>query len=171
MSSHRTYSSTSYLAISVRFFLPGAVLSIAFLYEQKPGLDERFREVLAVLALSTGASATRQGVRYLVTKGLTGKTAEAVMKKVAGRFMARKLPAIAPVVGSIAGAGLNYMAVRATGRIAIEYYAEALEEAAIRRELKEKEESVKQEETNDLRQAPKKKSSGKKKAPTRKKPA
>ncbi|MDX1583806.1 MAG: hypothetical protein R3338_09430, partial [Thermoanaerobaculia bacterium] len=34
------------------------VLSIAFLYEQKPGLDERFREVLAVLALSTGASAT-----------------------------------------------------------------------------------------------------------------
>lgn len=102
------------------------VLSIAFLYEQDPGIDERFREVLAVLALSTGASATRQGVRYLITKGLSGQTAEAIMKKVAGRFMARKIPSIAPVVGSVAGAGLNYMAVRATGRIAIEYYASEL---------------------------------------------
>lgn len=103
------------------------VLSIAFLYEQKPGLEERFREVLAVLAMSTGASATRQGVRYLITRGLTGATAEAIMKRVAGKFIARKLPAIAPVVGSVAGAGLNYMAVQATGRIAVEYYSSELE--------------------------------------------
>lgn len=104
------------------------VLSIAFLYDQKPGLEERFREVLAVLALSTGASATRQGVRYLITKGLTGKTAEAIMKRVAGRFMARRLPTLAPIVGSVAGAGLNYMAVQATGKIAIEYYSSELEQ-------------------------------------------
>lgn len=104
------------------------VLSIAFLYDQKPGLEERFREVLAVLAMSTGASATRQGVRFLISKGLTGKTAEAIMKRVAGRFMARRLPTLAPLVGSVAGAGLNYMAVQATGKIAIEYYSSELEE-------------------------------------------
>ena len=104
------------------------VLSIAFLHEQKPGLEERFREVLAVLALSTGASATRQGVRFLIAKGLTGKTAESIMKKVAGRFMARRLPTLAPLVGSVAGAGLNYMAVQATGKIAIEYYSSELEQ-------------------------------------------
>ncbi len=102
------------------------VLSIAFLYGQKPGLEERFREVLAVLAMSTGASATRQGVRYLIAKGLTGTTAEGIMKKVAGRFMARRLPTLAPLVGSVAGAGLNYMAVQATGKIAIEYYSSEL---------------------------------------------
>jgi hypothetical protein len=99
------------------------VLSIAFLYDQKPGLEERFREVLAVLALSTGASATRQGVRYLIQKGLTGKTARDVVRKIAGRYMARRLPVIAPVVGSVVGAGLNWMAVQATGKFAIEYYA------------------------------------------------
>jgi hypothetical protein len=98
------------------------VLSIAFLYDQKPGLGERFREVLAVLALSTGASATRQSVRFLIQKGLTGKTARDVVRKIAGRYMARRLPVIAPVVGSIAGAGLNWMAVQATGKIAMEYY-------------------------------------------------
>jgi hypothetical protein len=99
------------------------VLSIAFLYDQKPGLEERFREVLAVLALSTGASATRQGVRYLIQKGLTGKTARDVVRKIAGRYMARRLPVIAPVVGSVVGAGFNWMAVQATGKFAIEYYA------------------------------------------------
>lgn len=42
--------------------------------------------------------------------------------------MARRLPTLAPIVGSVAGAGLNYMAVQATGKIAIEYYSSELEQ-------------------------------------------
>lgn len=98
------------------------ILSIALLYDQKPDRETRFREVLATLAISTGASATRRGVRYLIARGVEGGSAKALAKKIGGRFIARKLPAIAPIVGSVAGAGLNYLAVHATGKVATDYY-------------------------------------------------
>lgn len=105
------------------------ILSIAFLYDQAPGREERFREVLATLAISTGASATRRGARYLIAKGLEAGSAKPIVRRIAGRFVARKLPAIAPVVGSLAGAGLNYMAVRATAKVAVDYYGRLFEES------------------------------------------
>ncbi len=104
------------------------VLMIAFLYDQSPDHDERFREVLAVLAVSTGAAATRRGVRYLVERGLEGEAAEALGRRIGGRYLARKIPDLAPLVGGVAGAGLNYLAVQATGRAAIEYYSRIHEE-------------------------------------------
>ena len=104
------------------------VLSIAFLYDQEPGIDERFKEVLATLAVATGTTAGRQGVRYLVVKGLEGKTSKVVLEKIAGKFLSRKAAAIAPVVGSVAGASFNYFAVRGVGRVAIDYYSRLLDD-------------------------------------------
>jgi hypothetical protein len=99
------------------------VLAIAFLHGRRPHVQERFREVLATLAISTGASASRQGARYLLRRGLEGKAAEKIVKKIAGRFIARKVPAAIPLIGGAAGAGLNYLAVNATAKAALAYYA------------------------------------------------
>ena len=51
-------------------------LAIAFLYGQKPDLDERSREVLAVLAVATGTTVARSGARTIITKGLESKLAD-----------------------------------------------------------------------------------------------
>lgn len=99
------------------------VLAIAFLHGRRPHVQERFREVLATLAISTGASASRQGARYLLRRGLEGKAAEKIVQRIAGRFLARKIPAAIPLVGGAAGAGLNYLAVQATAKAAMAYYA------------------------------------------------
>lgn len=99
------------------------ILSIAFLYGRKPHIKERFREVLATLAISTGASASRQGARYLLRRGLEGKAAEKIVRQIAGRFLARRVPAVVPLIGGAAGAGLNYLAVQATGKAAIAFYS------------------------------------------------
>ncbi|HVR43239.1 MAG TPA: hypothetical protein VMS56_07295 [Thermoanaerobaculia bacterium] len=98
------------------------ILSIAFLHDQRPHLRERFREVLATLAISTGASAGRQGARWLLRKGLEGEMARNLARKIGGRLVARKLPAALPLLGGVAGAGLNFLAVRATGHAAVTYY-------------------------------------------------
>jgi len=106
------------------------VLSIAFLYGRRPDLEDRFKEVLATLAVSTGASAGRQGVRYLIERGFEADFAKSLARRIAGRFIERKLPDLAPVVGSIAGAGLNYFAVQATGKVAVEYFSKLEKKAA-----------------------------------------
>lgn len=103
------------------------ILSIAFLYDQKPHLRERFKEVLATLAVSTGASAGRQGARYLLQRGLEGDLAKRLARKIAGRLVSRKLPSAVPFLGGVAGAGLNFLAVRATGHAAMAYYESVLE--------------------------------------------
>jgi hypothetical protein len=99
------------------------VLSIAFLYEQEPHLRQRFREVLATLAVATGASAGRQGMRLLITKGLEQAAAAKIAKKIFGRFLMRRIPAIAPVLGTVAGGTINYLSMRAVGRTAVSYYS------------------------------------------------
>jgi uncharacterized membrane protein YcjF (UPF0283 family) len=100
------------------------ILSIAFLYGEKPHVKERFREVLATLAVATGASAGRLGVRALLDAGLKGVVAKKLAKKILGRYVARMVPKIAPIVGTIAGAGLNYASMRAVGKAANKYYSE-----------------------------------------------
>ncbi len=101
------------------------ILSIAFLYGRKPRVKERFREVLATLAVATGASAGRQGARLLITKGLEKAAASKVARKIFGRFLVRRIPAMAPVLGTVAGGTLNYLSMRAVGRTAVAFYAGA----------------------------------------------
>lgn len=99
------------------------ILSIAFLYDRKANLKQRFHEVLATLAVATGASASRLGVRVLLAKGLEQGVAKRIAKKVFGRFLARRLPTIAPLIGTVAGASINYMSMRAVGKAATAFYA------------------------------------------------
>ena len=99
------------------------ILSIAFLYDREANLKQRFNEVLATLAVATGASAGRVGVRVLLAKGLEQAVAKKIAKKIFGRFLARRLPTVAPVLGTVAGASLNYLAMRAVGKAAVKFYA------------------------------------------------
>lgn len=98
------------------------ILSIAFLYDRKANLKQRFNEVLATLAVATGASAGRLGVRVLLAKGLEKSVAKKIARKIFGRFLARRLPTIAPVVGTVAGASINYLSMRAVGKAAVAFY-------------------------------------------------
>ncbi|HEV7242512.1 MAG TPA: hypothetical protein VGQ36_25000 [Thermoanaerobaculia bacterium] len=104
------------------------VLSIAFLYDRKPHLKQRFKEVLATLAVGTGASAGRLGIRVLVAKGLERAVAAKLARKIFGRALVRRLPAVAPVLGTIAGASINYVSMRAVGKAAVAYYSGSEEE-------------------------------------------
>jgi hypothetical protein len=100
------------------------VLSIAFLYDEKPGLEERFKEVLATLAVATGASAGRQVSRLLITKGVEHAAAGKIARKIFGRFLVRRLPAVAPILGTVAGGTINYFAMRSVGKAAVKFYSE-----------------------------------------------
>ena len=99
------------------------VLSIAFLYDRKPHLKQRFKEVVATLAVGTGASAGRLGVRVLVAKGLERAAAAKLARKIFGRALVRRLPAAAPILGTIAGASINYVSMRTVGKAAVAFYS------------------------------------------------
>lgn len=99
------------------------ILSIAFLYDRKANLRQRFNEVLATLAVATGASAGRVGVRLLLARGLEKAVATKFAKKIFGRFLARRLTTVAPIVGTVAGASINYLSMRAVGKAAAGFYA------------------------------------------------
>jgi uncharacterized membrane protein YcjF (UPF0283 family) len=100
------------------------VLSIAVLYGQKPKVDERIREVLAVLAVATGTTFARVGVRKLVMRGLEAEIVGTMVKKIAGRVVARRLPRIIPVIGGLVGGAVNVAAMIGVERAAVEYYRE-----------------------------------------------
>lgn len=103
------------------------VLSIAFLYDQKPDVRERFREVLATLALATGASAAKKGSQYLVFRAMQESAARKLARKIAGRFVSRRFATMAaPAVGFAIGATLNYLSVRSVGLAAQRYYSNVL---------------------------------------------
>jgi len=120
------------------------ILSIAFLYGREPRLPERFREVLAVLAVSTGATAAREGASYLLAKGFEEQFPKKIIRKIAGKFVARSLPEIAPVIGGFVGAGINVLAIKGVEKAAVEYYSKAAKQendrasAAKRKELQPK---------------------------------
>jgi hypothetical protein len=105
------------------------ILSIAFLYDRKANLKQRFNEVLATLAVATGASAGRMGVRVLLAKGLEKSVAKKFARKIFGRFLARRLPTVAPLVGTVAGASINYLSMRAVGKAAVAFYRSSEGEA------------------------------------------
>ncbi|HYO76092.1 MAG TPA: hypothetical protein VE010_06475, partial [Thermoanaerobaculia bacterium] len=95
-----------------------------FLYDRKPNLKQRFKEVLATLAVATGASAGGLGARVLVAKGLEQAAAAKIARKIFGRFLARRIPAAAPVIGTLAGGTINYISMRAVGKAALAYYSD-----------------------------------------------
>lgn len=99
------------------------ILSIAFLYDRQPDLKQRFREVLATLAVSTAASAGGLAARTIARKGLEKAAAGKLARKIFGRFLARKIPNIAPLIGTVAGGSLNYLAMRAVGKSAVAFYS------------------------------------------------
>ena len=98
------------------------ILSIAFLYDRKANVRQRFNEVLATLAVATGAAAGRLGVRVVLAKGLERTAATKIAKKIFGRFLARRIPTVAPLVGTVAGASINYLSMRAVGKAALAFY-------------------------------------------------
>ncbi|MGH9457585.1 MAG: hypothetical protein ACRD2J_08105 [Thermoanaerobaculia bacterium] len=134
------------------------VLSIAFLHGREPNVRERFREVFATLAVATGASAGRQGARMLVAKGLERAAAGKIAKKIFGRALARRLPAVAPFLGTVAGGTINYMSMRAVGRAAVQYYS-AGELAPAKKPVKKKAPGKKKAPVKKKRAATKKKES------------
>ena len=93
------------------------VLSIAFLYGRKPNVKERFREVLITLGVAAGASAGRVGTRVLV-------------QKIFGRFFRKRLSAVVPIIGTVAGGTINYLSMRAVGKAAVNYYEPKKRKAA-----------------------------------------
>ncbi|HEX7150251.1 MAG TPA: hypothetical protein VF618_02100 [Thermoanaerobaculia bacterium] len=99
------------------------ILSIAFLYDQKPNVKQRFKEVLATLAVGTGAAAGRFGVRYLIAKGLEQAAAAKLARKIFGRFLVKRIPMIAPILGTVAGGTVNYMSMNAVGKAAVAFYS------------------------------------------------
>lgn len=105
-------------------------LSIAFLYGQAPGLDQRFREVLAVLAVATGTTVARSGARTVITKGLESNLARRIFRKIAGDFVIKRLPRIIPLIGGIVGGTVNVLAIAAVERAAVDYYGGLAEEMA-----------------------------------------
>lgn len=98
------------------------VLAIAILYDKEPTPSERAREVLATLALSTGTFAARRGLREVIRRGLEAEIAEKVARRLLGRFVAKRLPSLAPIAGTVLGGGINYLSVRAVGRAAMAQY-------------------------------------------------
>lgn len=99
------------------------VLALAFLHGREPNAPDRLKEVMATLAVSTGASFARRGITQLLEKGLGSQIAYRIAKKLAGRLVARKLPTLAPIAGSVFGGGVNYLAVRSVGKVAAKYYS------------------------------------------------
>ena len=98
------------------------IFALGFLYGREPNRPERVKEVIATLAVSTGAAVARKGVAHMIEQGLGKKVVQKIVKKLAGRLVARKLPTIAPIAGGFIGGGVNYLAVRSVGRVAAKYY-------------------------------------------------
>jgi uncharacterized protein (DUF697 family) len=86
------------------------IVSLHVLYGGPMSAEERALEVLAGLATGAGISVGRR---------LTTRAAEEIAARLLARVMGRELSHVVPVLGAIAGAGLNYAAVRAVGRAAL----------------------------------------------------
>ena len=86
------------------------IVSLHVLYGGPMTPEERALEVLAGLAAGAGMNVGRR---------LTTRAAEEVAERLVVRLAGREISHVVPVLGAIAGAGLNYAAVRAVGRAAL----------------------------------------------------
>jgi uncharacterized protein (DUF697 family) len=86
------------------------IVSLHLLYGAPMTPEERALEVLAGLAAGAGMNVGRR---------LTTRAAEEIAARLVARLAGREIAHVVPVLGAIAGAGLNYAAVRAVGRAAL----------------------------------------------------
>ncbi len=86
------------------------IVSLHVLYGGPMTPEERALEVLAGLAAGAGMNVGRR---------LTTRAAEEVAARLVVRLAGREVAHVVPVLGAVAGAGLNYAAVRAVGRAAL----------------------------------------------------
>jgi len=86
------------------------ILGLHLLYGELPAAEERALEVLAGLATGAGISTGRR---------LTARAAEEVAERLVVRLAGREMSHVVPLLGALAGALLNYAAVRAVGRAAL----------------------------------------------------
>ena len=86
------------------------IVSLHVLYGGPMTSGERALEVLAGLAAGAGMSVGRR---------LTTRAAEEVAARLVVRLAGREVAHVVPVLGAVAGASLNYAAVRAVGRAAL----------------------------------------------------
>lgn len=86
------------------------IVSLHLLYGGPMTPGERALEVLAGLAAGAGMSVGRR---------LTTRAAEEIAARLVVRLAGREIAHVVPVLGALAGAGLNYAAVRAVGRAAL----------------------------------------------------
>lgn len=86
------------------------IVSLHILYGGPMTAEERALEVLAGLASGAGINVGRR---------LTTRAAEEVAARLVARVVGREVAHVVPVLGALAGAGLNYAAVRAVGRAAL----------------------------------------------------
>ena len=86
------------------------IVSLHLLYGAPMSAEERALEVLAGLAAGAGMNVGRR---------LTTRAAEEVAGRLVARLAGRELSHVVPLLGAAAGAGLNYVAVRAVGRAAL----------------------------------------------------
>ena len=86
------------------------IVSLHVLYGGPMTPGERAHEVLAGLAAGAGMNVGRR---------LTTRAAEEVAERLVFRLAGREISHVVPVLGALAGAGLNYAAVRAVGRAAL----------------------------------------------------
>lgn len=86
------------------------IVSLHLLYGGPLTPEERALEVLAGLAAGAGMNVGRR---------LTTRAAEEIAARLVARVAGRELSHLVPVLGAVAGAALNYAAVRAVGRAAL----------------------------------------------------
>jgi hypothetical protein len=86
------------------------IVGLHVLYGGTPEPEERALEVLAGLAAGAGINVGRR---------LTTRAVEEIAARLAVRIAGREATHVVPVLGAVAGAALNYAAVRAVGRAAL----------------------------------------------------
>ena len=86
------------------------IVSLHLLYGAPMTAEERALEVLAGLAAGAGMNVGRR---------LTTRAAEEIAARLVARLVGREIAHVGPLLGAMAGAGLNYAAVRAVGRAAL----------------------------------------------------
>ncbi len=86
------------------------IVSLHVLYGGPMTPEERALEVLAGLAAGAGMNVGRR---------LTTRAAEEIAERLVVRLAGREIAHVVPILGAVAGAALNYAAVRAVGRAAL----------------------------------------------------
>jgi len=101
------------------------IVGIATIYGHEPSHHERFKEALTCLAYASGVGLGKQGIATV----LESATMEGgvVAEKIGARFVRERLAKVIPLVGALSGGVLNFMSVRAVGRVATRYYESLIE--------------------------------------------